>query len=373
MSSTSYESASSGPSETEFQSPTHVAPPTAVDDFEDDGHHSDTGFSIVNCNCGPIETTSPEMTNSTGDSSYHTYPYVSIRRYASALDLSKPIDINQCDDYKSHTEADSHGYPSHVCNEVLQQYLSNNTNMISTGTNTIPSSSYCQSTGTHSQASSLPSSRRSSTNMTPAHMGSTIHHVHPERVIIRISVKDVETQTDFDNEPCPHCHQQSSNDKTHYDFGTNTEMGSLSFTQLPTKEQQMLLQQAFQHVMMSLQNMNLFGPQYYNYMESNQQVKHGRSISIDNGQVTLKSSQLFQQLQRQQQMLTGQVSNIDTPLIMFNEISGVNPAGNNVHNRFSQPTSQPTLATTNNTQLLTDNWPTSNFTNGTFSVCLFVQ
>lgn len=58
----------------------------------DDGHHSDT--CGTNDSNGGLDTTSPETTNSTGDSSYHTYPYVSIRKYASALDLSKPIDLS---------------------------------------------------------------------------------------------------------------------------------------------------------------------------------------------------------------------------------------------------------------------------------------
>lgn len=152
LSSSSYESASSALSEA-GDSPTHqngpaVAPSAAAaaalrsggfeSDYEDDGHHSDGCFSATTNSGGPVETTSPEMTNSTGDSSYHTYPYVSIRRYASALDLSKPIDLSL--QQQQPDEASGQAAPldlnaprpapnsagSGVCshNEVLQHYLS---------------------------------------------------------------------------------------------------------------------------------------------------------------------------------------------------------------------------------------------------------
>lgn len=110
FSSSSYESASSALSECGEPvslngSPLQEQPPvqdtkaetdteTEGEDEEevDDGHHSDT--CGTNDSNGGLDTTSPETTNSTGDSSYHTYPYVSIRKYASALDLSKPIDLS---------------------------------------------------------------------------------------------------------------------------------------------------------------------------------------------------------------------------------------------------------------------------------------
>ena len=73
----------------------------------DDGHHSDTCMSGTNegSNNGGMDTTSPETTNSTGDSSYHTYPYVSIRRYASALDLSKTNDPNGSNANSTHVDS----------------------------------------------------------------------------------------------------------------------------------------------------------------------------------------------------------------------------------------------------------------------------
>lgn len=111
---------------------------TSDEDEEDDGHHSDgclsgtTGGS--NNNGASLDpNVSPEMTNSTGDSSYNTYPYVSLRRYASALDLSKQNDVVVVVDengaptlvktpMKSSIVAPSTPVVSNQ-NEVLQQYL----------------------------------------------------------------------------------------------------------------------------------------------------------------------------------------------------------------------------------------------------------
>lgn len=148
ISSSSYESASEALSETEIPTrlvngpveatqPSQQPPAALEDDFEDDGHHSDGCFS--NTNSGPPDTTSPEMTNSTNDSSYHTYPYVSImRRYASALDLSKPIELEDGTKVPANSAAGSGPMVptsnanevaanlSEVAsgnNEVLQQYL----------------------------------------------------------------------------------------------------------------------------------------------------------------------------------------------------------------------------------------------------------
>lgn len=102
LSSSSYESASSALSECGepvslngsplYETKAETDTETEEEEEVDDGHHSDT--CGTNDSNGGLDTTSPETTNSTGDSSYHTYPYVSIRKYASALDLSKPIDLS---------------------------------------------------------------------------------------------------------------------------------------------------------------------------------------------------------------------------------------------------------------------------------------
>nr|XP_027201671.1 serine/threonine-protein kinase WNK1-like isoform X2 [Dermatophagoides pteronyssinus] len=339
LSSGSYESASSGLSESidaceclplandeENKSPlgqSNELPPSLPattassltsdeDDDNDDGHHSDgccSGTTVGSTNIGGVSldpNVSPEMTNSTGDSSYNTYPYVSLRRYASALDLSKQNDVV--------VVVDENGAPTHITtplkssimtppsttisavpnqNEVLQQYLTNYPNYIDPVANVVAESipmnnkdkliqqivpkptpllADCQQQQQQtSSSSSLPSSRRPSTNYAPSQLAlasqlaSGLHQ--PTRVFIRIPVKDVGIQVDLDN-------TKSKSNNNLQDIGTITDhldnenqnqqqsTTTLTLAQLSSKDQQFLLHQAVQYVLMSLQqNMGFLAPQ----------------------------------------------------------------------------------------------------------------
>lgn len=130
--------------------------------------------------------------------------------------------------------------------------------------------------------------------------------------------------------------------------------------------------------MMSLQNMNFFSQQYaqyFNLMENNQSIKHSRSISIDNGQVTLKNAHLLQQLQqqRQQQQLFNPAINqfVDSNEMFVgghlpNTIPSVNPNPYNTFPQTTQSTPSPVVASNSspNHTNADNTWPTSNFPNG---------
>ena len=319
---------------------------------DDDGHHSDT-TGTTNEVIVDSSNISPETTNSTGDSSYHTYPYISIRKYASALDLTnkdkdnkdkrdiKEIPLNQqsspstiscggsgCEkimmtpavtativptcnmpsDHKLYQQQQHPGYlisiphssiPSSVCHQLHPEYSGSH-----------QSSEQSKVTITQTSSSSLPSSRRPSTNLipnqvvsatihaTPLTMTSGVHgHAVPQRVFIRIPVKDVGTQTDFlqsSEGPIDYSLHSSTNSSTsstsssirdildssstlsgqghshhhhqsqvHHNTATSSITSApLSLNQLSLTEQQILLQQAVHQVLVSLQqNMTLFSSQ----------------------------------------------------------------------------------------------------------------
>ncbi|OTF79030.1 hypothetical protein BLA29_003411, partial [Euroglyphus maynei] len=325
LSSGSYESASSGLSENadgclcsptanevakslgqsnEPSLPVTRASSLTSDEDEDDGHHSDgccSGSTNIGASFDP--DVSPEMTNSTGDSSYNTYPYVSLRRYASALDLSKQNDVV--------VVIDENGAPTHVRtplkssimapstpavssqNEVLQQYLTNYqnymdpANMVADITpnkdklaqqtaKPTPMLTDCQQ---QSSSSSLPSSRRPSTNYAPSQLAlasqlaSGLHQ--PTRVFIRIPVKDVGIQVNLDNSKSiiGNNLQDMGTITDHFDNENNLQKSTtLTLAQLPLKDQQFLLHQAVQYVLMSLQqNMGFLAPQLLATVQQQQQ------------------------------------------------------------------------------------------------------
>lgn len=115
------------------------------------------------------------------------------------------------------------------------------------------------------QCSSLPSSRRPSTNFAPSQI--LANNLNSTRVYIRVPVKDVEVQVDMSGKK-----SEKVNVSTQTDF-------PLAMSQLTPNDQQLLLKQAIEYVLMGIQNqkdINMTGEM------SN--VKQARSISIDHGQ-----------------------------------------------------------------------------------------
>ncbi|KAI2803035.1 Wnk2p [Blomia tropicalis] len=403
LSSSSYESASSALSECIVESNTPASLPNSplrhalkqtpllatVMDSEteteedeedlDDGHHSDTCMSGTNegSNNGGMDTTSPETTNSTGDSSYHTYPYVSIRRYASALDLSKTNDPNGSNANSTHVDSCftkmsdastctgsfspqqetlesaidysmNHHHHHHNMTSVDHPSFVGHHNVgcgIYTGSSQPLSLDSNQSSNVtpidnnlvlkHSnvtnitQTSSLPSSRRPSTNLIHGQVAAAIaaaqvtgnsQAAQPQRVFIRIPVKDIAIQTDFPDDHSLMSGSSASSSSTSSIRGDHSEMidhstitntststlsapqtydNQLTLNQLSTNEQQALLQQAVRQVLLGLQqNMNMFSHQFAQQQQQQQQhqkqhysgshhpdskqLKQNRSASIDN-------------------------------------------------------------------------------------------
>lgn len=405
LSSSSYESASSALSECGDPASLNGSPlhgqlvgnsildtDTETEEEADDGHHSDT-CGTSGSNGGGLDTTSPETTNSTGDSSYNTYPYVSIRKYASALDLSQPIDLsgNGCGipagsmmgpngevtkmsdastctsvgpshehvDYsisshsqypnmvsfrfcncfnllltlslKQATGALAHPSGSHqhalVSYSVLghhpytislppsaynQQQLQSLESNPSTGSLTTQSPAVKETKATNiTQTSSLPSSRRPSTNLTPSQMAAAMAHV-PQRVFIRVPVKDIAIQTDFPEDHSLMSGSSASSSSTssvrdHSDIvdqttttttSTLTAHDHLNLNQLSLREQQHLLQQAVQQVLLGLQqNMSMFSSQLASSQIPQQlghhpDLKQNRSVSVDHSNPAILQAQV---------------------------------------------------------------------------------
>ncbi|KAH9511330.1 Wnk2p, variant 2 [Dermatophagoides farinae] len=344
--------------------PVTTASSLTSDADEDDGHHSDGCLCGTTGGCnnnGAFLDTNviPEMTNSTGDSSYNTYPYVPLRRYASALDLSKQNNVVVVVDengaptlvktpIKSSIVAPSIPVVSNQ-NEVLQQYLTNYQNYIDPAnvvTESTPNKDKliqqtakptlmladCRQQQPSSSSSSLPLSRRSSTTFAPnqlalaSQLASGLHQ--PTRVFIRIPVKDVGIQVDLDNSKSivGNNLQYTRNITDHYGNETNPrQQTTLTLSQLSLNEKQFLLHQAVQYVLMSLQqNMGFLAPQLLTNAQQQQQkisfasmvpitwkidhqllsdsnaAKQNRSVSVDNGQLSKNAHQIWQQLQQQE-------------------------------------------------------------------------
>lgn len=161
------------------------------------------------------------------------------------------------------------------------------------------------------QTSSLPSSRRPSTNLTPGQMAAAIFSAAqvPQRVFIRVPVKDIGIQTDFPEDHSLMSGSSASSSSTssvreHSELiehthststttNTLTSPNQLSLNQLSSKEQQQLLQQAVQHLLNGLRQsmMAAQGSQLYqqpaHYMPDS---KH-RASSVDHTNLLSQQSQ----------------------------------------------------------------------------------
>lgn len=110
------------------------------------------------------------------------------------------------------------------------------------------------------QSSSLPSSRRQSTNFSPSQLALVNGIYHPTRVFIRIPVKDVGVQVDLIKEDQRFFSSNVSCNNLQ-DIGTSTDHQP-SLAQLSLKDQQYLFQQALQYVLLGIQqNMGFLGSQ----------------------------------------------------------------------------------------------------------------
>lgn len=162
------------------------------------------------------------------------------------------------------------------------------------------------------QTSSLPSSRRPSTNLTPGQMAAAIAAAQvPQRVFIRVPVKDVAIQTDFPEDHSLMSGSSASSSSTssvrdHSELiehnststmttnSTLTSHDQLSLNQLSSKEQQLLLQQAVQHLLNGLRQsmMAAQGSQMYQQQPAHfQSDLKNRASSVDHTNLLSQQSQ----------------------------------------------------------------------------------